>query len=210
MEKQPKFAVVTGASSGLGVDFAYQLALQGYSLFIAARRIEKLESVKKQIEATHNVKVVCVQCDLATSDGAQDLHQKVSDSGSPISVLINNAGLGTEGDFFEIDLEKNQQMTKVNIDAALELMWRFGNDMRKSGGGHILNVASFSAFQSPTSLATYAATKAFWLAHSQAMNAQRRESGVSVTATCPGFFKSEFFDKADVRANGLNSPADDG
>lgn len=196
MRTGAEFALITGASSGIGVDFARELAGHGYSLILAARRMDRLNQLKDEIEKQHQVAVHCLPTDLGSPGGIRALYDEIDRAGWAVSVLVNNAGLGLFGDFFEADYPKVREMLDVNIRAPTELAWLMGRRMKQSRRGFILNISSFSSFQPPTDLAAYAATKAYLYALSQALHAGLRSHNVSVTALCPGFFQSEFFGKS--------------
>ena len=203
MSTASEFALITGASSGIGVDFARELAGRGYSLILSARRIERLAQVKIEIEKEHPVTVHCLPADLGSSAGVRGLYDEIERSGWDVSVLVNNAGLGHFGDFFDTDYEKVRETLEVNLRAPTEMAWLMGRKMRQARRGFILNVSSYSAFQPPTDLAVYAATKSYLYSLSQAINVGLRSHNVSATALCPGFFQSEFFDKSGLQPSRL-------
>ena len=197
------FALITGASSGIGLDFARELASRGYSLLLSARRMERLEQVKSEIEKEYQVTVHCLPADLGSSAGVRGLYDEIERSGWDVSVLVNNAGLGYFGDFFDTDYEKVRETLQVNLHAPTELAWLVGRNMKQAKRGFILNVSSYSAFQPPTDLAVYAGTKSYLLSLSQAIKSGLRSHNVSVTALCPGFFRSDFFDHAGLQPSRL-------
>ena len=197
MNATAKFALITGASSGIGVDFARELASRGYSLILTARRKERLDQVKTEIEKEHPVAVHCLPADLGSSVGVRGIYDEIERAGWDVSVLVNNAGLGHFGDFLDTDYEKVGETLEVNLRAPTELAWLLGRKMKQAQRGYILNVSSYSAFQAPTDLAVYAATKSYLFSLSQAIHTGLRSHNVSVTALCPGFFQSEFFGKSD-------------
>ncbi|MBW0016651.1 MAG: SDR family oxidoreductase [Mycobacterium sp.] len=182
MSKQGGWAVVTGASSGLGAIFADQLAKRGLSLVLAGRDHTRLSAVAQQVST--NVDVELVVGDLGTEAGMNDLVEHLA--GRPIEVLINNAGFGTYGRFAELDAGREHDLLAVNVDALVRLTHAVLPGMLARGRGGILNVASVIAFQPGPYQATYGASKAFVLSLSQALWAETRGSGVTVTALCPG------------------------
>jgi short-subunit dehydrogenase len=175
-------AVVTGASSGLGAIFAEQLAQRGHSLVLAGRDRARLEQVRQRIGTA--VQVELVVGDLGSDAGVDDLIARLD--GRVIDVLVNNAGFGTYGPFADIDADRERELVGVNVDALVRLTHAVLPGMLARGRGGILNVASTIAFQPGSYQATYGASKAFVLSLSQALWAETRGTGVTVTALCPG------------------------
>jgi short-subunit dehydrogenase len=193
------WAVVTGASSGLGALFAERLAERGLPLILAGRDEARLEEVRRRIQRrAPGSDVELVVGDLASRTGLEDLIAALS--GRVIDVLVNNAGFGTYGPFSEIDADREHELAAVNVDAVVRLTHAVLPGMLERGRGGILNVASTIAFQPAPYQATYGASKAFVLSFSQALWAETRGSGVSVTALCPGPTRTGFVDAlaADV------------
>jgi len=193
MSEQTGWAVVTGASSGLGAIFADQLAQRGLSLVLAGRDHARLTTVAKRVgQAAPDVGVELVVGDLGTDAGIDAL---VADlDGRVIDVLVNNAGFGTYGPFSEVDAAREHELVAVNVDALVRLTHAVLPRMLARGSGGILNVASTIAFQPGPYQATYGASKAFVLSLSQALWAETRRSGVTVTALCPGPTRTGFVD----------------
>jgi len=182
------WAVITGASSGLGAIFADQLAKRGHSLVLAGRDEARLKAVAHRID--QNVELVVG--DLGTTKGVEDLITQLANR--EIDVLVNNAGFGTYGPFAEIDAEREHELVAVNVDALVRLTHAVLPKMLARGRGGILNVASTIAFQPGPYQATYGASKAFVLSLSQALWAETRGTGVTVTALCPGPTRTGFVD----------------
>jgi uncharacterized protein len=183
-------AVITGASSGLGAIFAAQLAQRGHSLVLAGRNEARLEQVRRRIGK--NTPVELVVGDLGTDAGIEDLIARLD--GRTIDVLVNNAGFGTYGRFAEIDAGREHELVAVNVDALVRLSHAVLPGMLARGRGGVLNVASTAAFQPAAYEAAYGASKAFVLSFSQALWAETRGSGVTVTALCPGPTETGFVD----------------
>ncbi len=177
MNSNRKSALITGASSGIGRDFARLLARDGYDLFLVARSEGKLREVAEELG--HASVIVA---DLA-SPGAP---QKIFDAAGPVDVLINNAGFGNSGPFVETDLKAELEMIQVNIAALTHLTKLFVRPMVMRKSGRIMNVASTAAFQPGPLMAVYYATKAYVLSFSEAIADELHGSGVTVTALCPG------------------------
>ena len=190
------YALVTGASSGIGVEFARELASRGFDLIITARRRELLGRVREEICRDFSVEVTVLPNDLDVPDGARRLYEDVEALDKPVTLLVNNAGLGRFGALLDQTEEMIETMIRVNAASLATLTRLFAADMKKRGGGYILNNASFSAIQPPPQYAVYSGTKAFVLAFSQAAGHDLRRSGVRVSVLCPGFFRSEFLNRA--------------
>lgn len=186
-----RWALVTGASAGIGEAFAHQLAARGMNLVVSARREDRLRALAAGLQGAHRIAAVPVVGDLGQPGQAGRLWAEAS-SGRAIDLLVNNAGFGAHGPFDEIPLERQVEMVQVNCTAVLELAHHALRSMRGRGTGGIINVASIAAFQPVPNLATYAASKAFVLALSQAMWAETRGTGVRVLALCPGRTPTEF------------------
>jgi uncharacterized protein len=186
-----RWALVTGASAGLGRAFARQLADRGMHLVLTARRRERLEELAGELEAGSGISVVVVPIDLARPGAADELWAE-SSRGRSIHLLVNNAGFGAQGRFQEIPLDRQVEMLRVNCEVPLELTHLALREMTGRGEGGILNVSSLAAFQPVPRLATYAASKAFLLSLSEALWAESGGTGVRVVALCPGRTPTEF------------------
>jgi short-subunit dehydrogenase/uncharacterized protein YndB with AHSA1/START domain len=196
---QDRWAVVTGASSGLGRGIAARLADKGMSLVLTGRNEGRLDEVAHEIRcAAPRVVVETVATDISTRLGVSALLDHVGDR--PVEVLVNNAGFGSYGPFAESDAEREDDEVAVDVSAVISLARAFLPGMLARGSGGILNVASAIAFQPAPYQAVYAASKAFVLSFSQALWAEARGSGVAVTALCPGPTRTGFVDAlgADV------------
>jgi short-subunit dehydrogenase len=205
-EKSAPIAVVTGASSGIGEEFARQLAARGYDLILIARRSERLRALGQQLQADHGVACVPIQADLATEKERDALCDQLESEGSRIEVLVNNAGFGTHGFFHETDLTRELELIQVNCAAPVHLTKRMLPWLQKRRKGYVLNVASLSAFMPGPVMSMYFASKAFLLSFSEALWEENRGTGVVVTALCPGPVKTEFQTSAglskDARSSG--------
>lgn len=196
-----EYAIVTGASSGIGLDFAKQLAKIGYNLVLVARRTERLEELKNEITKSDAVDVRVVSLDLSTADAPDKLLQYTLQNNLTIGVLVNNAGFGTSGEFLNTPIEKTLEMLQLNMLTLTKLTYLFGNEMKKNKAGYILQVSSVGAFQPSPYVAAYSATKAYVLLFAEALDYELQNSGVSVTTLYPGATKTEFFDVANVKMN---------
>ena len=193
MSQQLETALITGASSGIGTDFAHELATRGYHLIISARRRDRLDKLKTELETKYKIGVEVVVADLGQPNGGEQLFQAVRLLSRPVSFLVNNAGLGRYGDFTTQAMADIEAMIQVNLSSLTVLTRQFAGQMVTAGGGYILNTGSFSAIQPPPDYAVYAGTKSYVLAFSQALNEQLKRRKVYVCSLCPGFFESEFF-----------------
>ena len=192
-----RWAVVTGASSGLGRGLAIRLADRGMSLVLTGRNEVRLAQAAQEIRRTASqVKVETVVTDLSTRSGVSALLEYVGDR--PIEVLINNAGFGSYGPFAEADPEREDEEVAVDVSAVMALARAFLPGMIARGSGGILNVASTIAFQAAPYQAVYGASKAFVLSFSNALWAETRGTGVAVTALCPGPTRTGFVDALDA------------
>lgn len=193
MNNENKVALVTGASSGFGYEFCHLLAEDGYDLAVVARRKERLEELAILIQEKYSRTVHVFATDLTKAESAKQLHEMINAQGLKIKVLINNAGVGRFGKFYEMDQQTDDEMIKLNISALTSLTKLFVKDMINYGGGRILNVASLTAFQpAGPMMAVYYASKAYVLSFTRSLRAELKGSGVTVTALCPGPTKTEF------------------
>lgn len=190
-------ALVTGASSGLGEQFARQLASRGSDLVLVARREERLEEVAAPLRAAGRAVEVLV-ADLATEEGRHAVEARLGDTAAPVDLLVNNAGFGAFGDVADLPSDRQQQMVEVNVVALTRLARAAAVGMRARGRGGIINVASTAAFQPNPHAAVYGATKAYVLSLSQALHEELTASGIRVLALCPGVTPTEFQDAAEV------------
>lgn len=186
-----RWALITGASAGLGEVFAHRLAERGMHLVLTARREDRLHALAQDLRARHGVETFVIPADLGEQRAPAWIWEQASRE-RPIHLLVNNAGFGAQGRFDEVPLARQVDMVQLNCTALLELAHFALPPMRERGEGGIINVASLASFQAIPSLATYAATKAFVLSLSQALWAENRSAGVRVLALCPGRTPTEF------------------
>ena len=196
-------ALVTGATSGIGYEFAKLLAKDGHDLVLAARRQERLEAVAEELRTGYGHRVEIVAVDLARDDGAGKVFQAVDDAGLAVDILINNAGYAVYGPFKDTDLDLELQMMHVNMLTLTTLTKRVLPLMLGRRSGRILNVASTAAFLPGPLMAVYYATKAYVLSFSEAIAEELRDSGVTVTALCPGPTATGFQHRAAMEESKL-------
>ena len=194
-----KTALVTGASSGLGVDFARYLAAQGCRLVLVARRVERLQELQTEIAAHYHVPVEIVSMDLAETDAPQRLYDQLNRTGCPIDILINNAGHGLYGEFTAQSWDNLHQMMQLDMVALTQLTHLFVADMVQHKSGYILLVASTGAFQPTPTYAVYSAAKSYVLMLGESLHCELRGTGVKCTVLSPGVTRTEFFDVANQR-----------
>jgi short-subunit dehydrogenase len=193
-----KVALITGASAGLGVEFARQLSKRGYRLVLAARRKERLEELARKLG---NARAVAI--DLSKKDAAARLMADIVANGETVDLLVNNAGFGLIGRFAELDATRERQMIDLNVGALTDLCRAAAPAMIERKSGAILNVASTAAFQPGPKMAVYFATKAFVLSLSEAIHEELKPHGIKVSCLCPGPTRTEFGDVAGFGGNGL-------
>jgi len=189
-------ALVTGASSGIGEEFARQLARRGWNLVLVARRKDRLEQLATALSAIRGVRAEVIQADLATDAGAAQVEERLR-SGD-IDLLVNNAGFGTVGEFGKLPLARELGEINLNVRALVHLTHAALEPMMERRRGAIINVASMAAFEPVPYNATYAATKAFVLHFSEAVHEEAKEYGVTVTCLCPGPVRTEFQQVAGI------------
>lgn len=194
-EKYGPWALITGASSGIGAEFAHQLVQHGLNLVLAARRKERLDAIAKELEQNHNIQVQTIQVDLSKPDFMSSIHP-VTDT-LEIGLLVNNAGISVDGKFLENKLEDELRMLEINCRAPLILAHEFGKKMADRNRGGIIFLASMVAFQGTPFWTNYAATKAHSLLLAEGLGYELKKEGVDVLALCPGFTKTEFYGDLD-------------
>jgi short-subunit dehydrogenase len=185
--------LVTGASSGIGAECARQIAERGYNVTLAARRIDRLTELAAEIEREYNVRAHAVECDVTKPAARKKLLADIEARGEQIDILINNAGKGVDGPFWEHDVDAQLSQIQLNAEALTALTHMVLPGMIERGSGAILNVASTAAMQPIPRQAVYAGTKAYVLSFSQAVNKELQGTGVSITVLCPGPTRTEFF-----------------
>jgi len=190
--------LITGASAGIGAELARALAARGHHLTLVARREERLRELSAELERDYGVESATDTCDLGDSDARSELIAKLRRRKRRVAGVCNNAGFGSFGRFWELELEREVEEVRLNVEALHELTGAFLPDMVARRSGAILNVGSLAGFQPQPSNATYAASKAFVNSFSEALHAELAGTGVSCTVLCPGPVKTEFADSAGV------------
>ncbi len=196
MDAKRSRALVTGASSGLGVELARELARRGTDLVITARRRDRLESLAAELQRDHKIDVVIIPADLAASDGPRNLFDAVQAANLKIDILVNNAGFGHFGPLLDQSLDQINQMLAVDVRAVTELTRLFAESMKAQGGGYILQVSSYAGLAPIPRYAVYSGAKAHIIAFTQAFRRELRKTGVSLSVVAPGFMNTEFHEVA--------------
>lgn len=190
-------AIVTGASAGLGAEFARLVAADGYRPVLVARRRGRLEELADELRASQGVEPLIEALDLAARDAPRLLLERAEAAG-PVEILVNNAGFGTLGPFAEVPAERTAALLRVNVAAPTRLARGVIDTMRDRGRGYILNVSSTAGFFPGPRMAAYYASKAYLLHLSEALTRELRGTGVRVTALCPGPTRTEFQERAGM------------
>jgi short-subunit dehydrogenase len=190
-------ALITGASAGLGVDFARQLSRRGHRLVLAARRADRLQALAGELG---NARAVTI--DLSAHDASAKLTADLEAAGEQVEILINNAGFGLGGAFAELEPFRQRQIIDLNIGTLTDLCRAFAPGMMERRSGAILNVASTAAFQPGPGMAVYFASKAYVLSFTEALHEELKPFGVKVSALCPGPTRTEFGDVAGFKNKG--------
>jgi short-subunit dehydrogenase len=185
-------ALITGASSGIGLELARMFASDKHNLVLVARSGDKLLQLSEELKKAHDVKAMVIIADLSKVDATENIYRKLKLENISIDFLVNNAGFGDFGFFVESDWNKTEQMINLNITSLTHLTRLFLPQMVKNRFGKVLNLASTAAFQPGPLMSVYYATKAYVLHFSEAINNELKRTGVSVTALCPGATESGF------------------
>ena len=197
-----KIALVTGASDGIGLEFANILGARGYDLILVARREDKLNSIATTLTQEHGVNCRVIVADLSQPQAAQQLFQNTQSNNLRVDFLVNNAGLLHNGFFTELDIDAQERMITVNVLALTSLTHLYANDMSARKSGHILNVASLAGWMPIPNQNVYAATKSYVLSFTQALADELNAAGngVVVSALCPGYTATKMMDNPDQGA----------
>ncbi len=193
-----KTTLITGASGGIGKEFAKIFAKEKYNLVLVARSEEKLNCIAKELENQYKVKVMVLIEDLSKPNSALKIYTKLKEEKINIDVLINNAGFGTYGNFLNEDLQTITEMINLNITTLTEMALLFLKEMKERDSGKILNVASIAAFQPLPRFAVYAATKSYVLHFTEALRYELKKTNIIVSSLCPGPTSTGFAQRANA------------
>lgn len=200
----PSAALVTGASSGLGAEFAAQLAARGHDLVLVARSEDRLTVLAERLTAQHGIRAHVLVQDLTEPDAARRITDRLASRGLSVDLLVNNAGFGTCGRFEDIAADRDHDQLMVNVVALVDLTHHLLPGMLARGTGAILNVASTAAFQPSPYFAVYSAAKTFVLNFGLALRQEYRGRGIRVLTLCPGPVDTPFFDAIGTRKAAVN------
>lgn len=202
-ERQNAWALVTGASQGIGLELAKCFAQDGINLVLAARSADRLHALANAWHTEHGIRVLAIAVDLAQVGAADHLHRQLKEAGICVTYLVNNAGVGLYGRYPSTAIEAEHKMIELNCLALTRLTKLFLPDMLAQKHGRILNLASTAAFQPGPYQAVYFATKAYVLSYSEAIAEDLAGSGITVTALCPGLTESGFVERAGMGQSGF-------
>jgi len=189
--------LITGASAGIGEALAEEFAANGHDVVLVARREAELQRVATRLESTHGVEAHVITKDLASRAAPYELHEETTERGIQVDVLVNNVGIGTQGQFVGNDLDRELDQLQLNVVTPTQLTHLYGGEMAERGVGGILNVASTAAWFPGPFMAVYYASKAYVKNFSEGIAEELRSEGVDVTVLCPGPVDTEFQARAD-------------
>lgn len=197
------WTLITGATGGLGREFAFQLALKGENLVLVGRNEETLAQMARKLKNDYYVETRTIVKDLSAPNAVEELVAEVKAAGIEVETLVNNAGFGYDAAFIESDLARQSALLQVNCLALMQLCYEFAIPMVERGHGNILNVASIAGFMPGPYMATYYASKAFVQSFSNALHVELEHTGVHVTTLCPGPVNTAFWNNAEAGTIGL-------
>ncbi|MDZ7629561.1 MAG: SDR family oxidoreductase [Parvularculaceae bacterium] len=201
MDLNGKWALVTGASAGIGEAFAEALAARGANVILTARRVDRLAMLAERLRAAHGVESLVVAADLSRAEAPIEIAAAVAAAGKPVDILVNNAGYGQPGHFQDVEWPVHRDFIELMMSSYAHLVRLFLPPMQQRGYGRIVNVASVAGLIPGSAGHTlYGAVKAFLISFSQSLAAENAGKGVNVSALCPGFTNSEFHDVNNTRA----------
>ncbi len=192
------YVVITGASSGIGKEFAKRFSKRNFDLLLVSSNEERLLAAKEEIGKEANVNVLCLALDLSLKESSQVLYDYVLINDLDVACLVNNAGFGDYKEFLNGNLDKFQKMIDLNDRALMSLSFLFGNYFKNKGYGHIVNIASIAGFMPGPYMSVYYASKAFVLNFSLALRDELKKYNIKVTTICPGPIDTDFWKRADV------------
>jgi len=198
MENKNQYALITGATSGIGYELAKLFAKDGYNLIIVARSEEELQNIATEFEQQFGINAIAIPTDLFKPQNSFQLYDAVKAKGIEVNVLVNDAGQGQYGKFVDTDIEKELAIIQLNISSLVVLTKLFLKDMVARGEGKILNLSSIASKTPGPWQSVYHGTKAFVQSFTEAVRAEVKENGITVTALLPGVTDTDFFNKADM------------
>jgi short-subunit dehydrogenase len=198
------FALITGASKGIGKAFAEELAVRKKDLLLVARSEQQLAQLKNELEQKFHIKVNYISMDLSVADASRNVFEWCQQNGYTVDTLINNAGYGLSGPFEKHPLDNHLNMMQLNMNTVVELTYLFLPMLKSQNRSHILNVASSAAYQAVPFLSVYAASKTFVLQFSRGLHQELNGTNVSVTCVSPGATDTAFVERAQIGQKGLD------
>lgn len=200
-----KVVLITGASSGIGKEFAYKYASNGYNLLLVARSRDILLNLKEELERDYNIKVFVLVKDLSLPNSSKSIYEFTKENNLEVDILLNNAGFGDFGPFLDSDIEKQTNMIYLNIISLIELSRYFVSDMKKRNYGKLLNVASIAGFMPGPYMSVYYASKSFVLNFTEALSYELKDYNIKVSVLCPGPTRTNFEKNANVKFGNINT-----
>lgn len=194
-----KYALITGATGGIGLEFARLFVADGWNIILVARNETRLTQIQHELEAEYAVTAETVCMDLAQETAAEELYRMSEERGWEVQNLVNNVGFGDHSCFFDSSWERQKNMLDINITALIHLTYLFGKAMRQRGSGRILNVSSLASLCAGPYMSVYYASKAFVRSFSEALHEELAQTGVTVTALCPGPVATGFEKNANLK-----------
>jgi len=207
MLDKKRTVLITGASAGIGKALAGEFASHGYDLILIARRKELLDTVSKELSEKHGIAAYPLAVDLLQDGAPQMIVDYITDNNLSVDILINNAGMGSAGDFVDTDWSKTESILKLNVHTTTEMDYLFLKRMQKTGRGTIVNIASTLAFAPTAGESVYAASKSYLLSLGQALYEETKHSPVRVLTVCPGVTNTDFFKQAGFSLNQFSAAA---
>jgi len=200
-EAPQPWALVTGASAGIGAEFCRQLAAKGYQLVLVARRVDKLNQVAEELRTVHGTNSLVIVADLSKKDASENIVKRLVEENITVECLVNNAGYGLPGSFHIPDWQEHADFIQVMVTAVCDLTWRLLPGMHKKGRGNVINISSVAGLvPSSAGHTLYGASKSFLIKFSEALALENKAYGVKVLVVCPGFTYSEFHDVNHTRS----------
>jgi short-subunit dehydrogenase len=200
-----QYALITGASKGIGRAIAEELASRGHHVLLVARSGSLLREVADQLAEKYKIQADCLAIDLSDTNAPLQVISWIREKGYDINILVNNAGYGLSGNFEQYSIEDHRAMMQVNMSVPLELTGMLLPDLKKQTRGYILNIASAAAYQAVPGLTAYAATKSFLLSFSRGLQYELRKTNVSVTVVSPGGTDTDFANRAKVAGKAVKA-----